>query len=95
MSRGRSRLTARLLSDMDIRKRIGWNLRRLRAERGMTQEEFANDSGFDRGYVSGIERGVRNPSALVVARLASALKVDASEFFDADGAARYADGHQK
>lgn len=47
---------------MEIRQRIGWNLRRLRAARDLTQEDFATDSGFDRGYISGIERGVRNPS---------------------------------
>ena len=52
---------------MDIRKRIGWNLRRLRGERDITQEDFATDSGFDRGYISGVERGVRNPSVVVVA----------------------------
>ena len=42
---------------MDVRKRIGWNLRRLRKERGISQEDFATDSGFDRGYISGVERG--------------------------------------
>jgi transcriptional regulator with XRE-family HTH domain len=67
---------------MDIRKRIGWNLRRLRSERDITQEDFATDSGFDRGYISGVERGVRNPSVVVVARIADALGVDISELFD-------------
>lgn len=68
---------------MDIRKRIGWNLRRLRRERGITQEDFATDSGFDRGYISGVERGVRNPSILVLARIAGALSVDPVELLDA------------
>lgn len=67
---------------MDVRKRIGWNLKRLRAARGVTQEDFATDSGFDRGYISGVERGVRNPSALVLARIADALEVDVNELFD-------------
>lgn len=67
---------------MDIRKRIGWNLRRLRRERGITQEDFATDSGFDRGYISGVERGVRNPSILVLARIAGALNVDPVELLD-------------
>ncbi len=75
---------------MDIRKRIGWNVRRLRAQRELTQEDFATDSGFDRGYISGIERGVRNPSVLVLERLCSALKVDVAELFDAGKAAEYA-----
>ena len=67
---------------MDVRKRIGWNLRRLRNERDITQEDFATDSGFDRGYISGVERGVRNPSVTVLARIAEALNVDVSELFD-------------
>ncbi len=67
---------------MDVRERIGWNLRRLRSERDITQEDFATDSGFDRGYLSGVERGVRNPSALVLARLANSLDVDIVELLD-------------
>lgn len=75
---------------MDIRERIGWNLRRLRRERGLTQEEFATDSGFDRAYISGIERGVRNPSALVLERVAGALGVDTAELFDKYAAEAFA-----
>ena len=67
---------------MDIRKRIGWNVKRLRKEREITQEDFATDSGFDRGYISGVERGVRNPSVLVLERIATALEVDVAELFD-------------
>ena len=67
---------------MDIRERIGWNLRRLRDERDLTQEEFAFESGFDRGYISGVERGARNPSVAVVGRIADALRTDVSELFD-------------
>lgn len=65
-------------------------MRRLRKQRGVTQEDFATDSGFDRGYVSGVERGVRNPSALVIERLAMALEVDVVEFFDLEKAQEFA-----
>lgn len=75
---------------MDIRDRIGWNLRRLRKERNFTQEEFATDSGFDRGYISGVERGVRNPSVLVLARIAKALDVDVVELIDPVKAQQFA-----
>ncbi|QDC03079.1 helix-turn-helix transcriptional regulator [Mesorhizobium sp. 8] len=75
---------------MDIRDRIGWNLRRLRKERNFTQEEFATDSGFGRGYVSGVERGLRNPSILALARLAKALDVDVVELFDPVKAQQFA-----
>lgn len=67
---------------MDVRLRIGKNLQALRKARGLTQEAFANESGFDRGYVSGLERGVRNPSALVLARIAAALEVDIAALFE-------------
>lgn len=67
---------------MEIRKRIGWNVKRLRAERELTQEDFATDSNFDRGYISGVERGVRNPSVLVLQRIATALGVDVADLFD-------------
>jgi len=80
---------------MDVRKRIGLNLKRLRAERQITQEDFATDSGFDRGYLSGVERGVRNPSALVVERIAKALKVDVIELFQLEGATEFARRRQK
>lgn len=78
---------------MDIRKRIGWNLKRLRSERNITQEDFATDSGFDRGYISGVERGVRNPSLLVLERIAKALQVDVIELFDQKSAKEYSMRH--
>lgn len=76
---------------MDVRARIGWNLRRLRKERDITQEDFATDSGFDRGYISGLERGVRNPSVDVLVRITSALRVDVAELFDAKKATSFRD----
>lgn len=60
---------------MDVRKRLASNLRRLRQSKGLGQEKFALEHGFDRTYISGIERGVRNPTILVVERLATALNV--------------------
>lgn len=74
---------------MDVRTRIGWNIRRLRADRALTQEDFATDSGFDRGYISGVERGVRNPSILVLQRIASALNVDVSELLNSGKAMEF------
>ena len=76
---------------MDVRKRIGWNLRRLRKERDITQEDFATDSGIDRGYISGVERGVRNPSVLVLVRIAAAIGNDIAELFDAEKAEEFAE----
>jgi transcriptional regulator with XRE-family HTH domain len=77
---------------MDVRQRIGWNLRRLRKERKISQEDFATDSGFDRGYISGVERGVRNPSLLVLDRIAAALQIDIAELFDVEQASNFSNG---
>lgn len=64
---------------MDVRHRLAANLRRLRNEAGLSQEDFANANGFDRTYISGMERAVRNPTLLIVERLATALGVDVTE----------------
>lgn len=61
---------------MDGRARLAWNLRRLRGERGLSQEVLAVDSGVAAPYLSGIERGVANPTVDVLDRLAEALGVE-------------------
>lgn len=60
---------------MDIRRRLARNLVRLRRERGWSQEQLADEAGLHRTYVSGIERCVRNPTLLILERLAKALKL--------------------
>jgi transcriptional regulator with XRE-family HTH domain len=60
---------------MDIRKQIGRNVRRLRLDRRLSQEILARDADIDRTYMSGIERGVANPSAVLLSRMAKVLKV--------------------
>ena len=54
---------------------LGTNVRRLRRQKGMTQEKLAFEAEIDLTYVGGIERGRRNPSLLVMARIARALAV--------------------
>ena len=67
---------------MDVRKRLGLNLRRLREAAGYTQEVFADVAGIHRTYVSDIERGARNPTVEVVDRIAAALKVQPGALLD-------------
>lgn len=54
---------------------VGRNVRKIRQQRRMTQEKLAFEAEIDLTYVGGIERGKRNPSLLVMARIAEALSV--------------------
>jgi transcriptional regulator with XRE-family HTH domain len=60
---------------MDMRRLVGRNVRRIRQERGLTQEQFAELSGFSQQYISDLERGRRNPTIVSLYELAQALSV--------------------
>lgn len=74
-----------MLSDMknssNITVRFGQRVRQLRTELGLSQEAFADKCGLDRTYISGIERGVRNPTLEVIAVIADGLGVRLNELF--------------
>lgn len=57
---------------------FGLNVRRRRESCALTQESLAEKAGLDPTYISGIERGVRNPSVLSIVRVAKALGEPAS-----------------
>ena len=67
---------------MDIRVKFGERVRLRRELLGLSQEEFAFQSGIHRTYVSGVERGIRNPSLTMVERIAKALDMSFSELLD-------------
>ncbi len=60
-------------------QKLGKRVRELRKQKGWTQEKLEEHSGFDRTYISDIERGVRNPSVKSLEKLAKALKVRAAD----------------
>lgn len=60
---------------MDIRKLVGRNIARIRHEKRLTQEEVEARSGFSQQYLSGLERGKRNPTVMTLYELAQALEV--------------------
>lgn len=60
---------------MDMRKLVGQNVKRIRQEKGLTQEQFSLASGFSQQYISGLETGHRNPTVVTVYELAKALGV--------------------
>ncbi|SIN65694.1 DNA-binding transcriptional regulator, XRE-family HTH domain [Parasphingorhabdus marina DSM 22363] len=67
---------------MDIRKQFGANVRKHRQATGLSQEQFALQHDIDRTYVSGIERGKRNPTIVIVNKFAKALDVSIADLFD-------------
>lgn len=67
---------------MDVRHRLAANMKRLRRERGWSQETLADEAGLDRTYISGIERVVRNPTVTVIDRISVALECRLSELLD-------------
>lgn len=67
---------------MDIRHRLAANLRRLRNEKGWSQEDYADRAGIHRTYVSDIERGARNPTITVVEKLAKPFEIKAGALLD-------------
>jgi transcriptional regulator with XRE-family HTH domain len=60
---------------MDMRKLVGKNFARLRREKGLTQEQIEERSGFSQQYLSGLERGNRNPTVITLYELSQALGV--------------------
>jgi transcriptional regulator with XRE-family HTH domain len=61
---------------MDMRKLVGRNFGKLRREKGFTQEQFAGDLRLQpQQYVSGLERGRRNPTVVTLFHLPNALGV--------------------
>ena len=69
---------------MDLRVQLGINVQRIRRERGWSQEELAFRASLHRTYISGVERGVRNPTISVVGRLAEALQVAPAALLELD-----------
>jgi transcriptional regulator with XRE-family HTH domain len=66
---------------MKARRCVGWNLRRLRAERGLSIETLAGEADVDESHVARIERGTVNSSIDVLERLVRVLGVKMHELF--------------
>lgn len=67
---------------MEVRERLGKNLKALRRQKGWSQEEFAHQADIHRTYISDLERGARNPTISVVEKLAVALNVSMGQLLD-------------
>lgn len=70
---------------MDMRKLVGRNFARLRQEKDLTQEAIAERSGISQQYLSGLERGQRNPTVITLYELARALGANPVDLLRSDG----------
>ncbi|WP_439366169.1 helix-turn-helix domain-containing protein [Bradyrhizobium sp. DASA03005] len=66
---------------MNARALVAWNVRRIRVDRGIPQEQLAYDAGIDRSYLGGIEQQKKNPSIDLLDRIARTLGIHLSELF--------------
>ena len=62
-----------------ISKKLGANIKRIRTEKGMTQGDIFSALKLDRGYVSSLESGKRNPTLAMIEKIAGALGVKSDE----------------
>ena len=67
--------------DEAIKVAFGRRLRKLRTEKGLSQEALALDCDLDRTYIGGIERGERNVSLINIEKIAAALGIPVRELF--------------
>ena len=58
---------------MDMRRLVGRNVKAARLKAGLSQEQLAERSGFTQQYLSGLERGQRNPTIVSLYEIAQAL----------------------
>ena len=73
---------------MDARTLVARNIRRIRVERGLSQEALAVDAEIDKTYVSRLERNLENPTIGVLERVARALECEIVELFASAGSGR-------
>jgi transcriptional regulator with XRE-family HTH domain len=70
---------------MNIQLLFGQNVRLIREKKGWSQDRLSEESNLHRTYISGIERGVRNPTITIVHKLALALDASLADLFNDQG----------
>jgi transcriptional regulator with XRE-family HTH domain len=72
------------LISMDIKEKIGFRLRELRTDKGLSQEKFSFECGLDRTYIASIEQGKHNVSIVNIEKIAKAFDMSVSAFFNSN-----------
>jgi transcriptional regulator with XRE-family HTH domain len=67
---------------MNIKVKFGENVKKLRLEKGLSQEAFAHLANLDRTYIPSIEKGERNVSIVVIEKIAKALNIEITKLFE-------------
>ena len=67
---------------MTINKQLGYRIRYLRQNKGLSIEALALEAEINRNYLGDLERGLRNPTVVVLNKIAKALDVDLSTLFE-------------
>lgn len=70
---------------MDVRRLVGRNVKRLRDARGLTQEAFAVQTGLTQQYLSGLERGLRNPTVVTLFHISHTMGSTPAALLTPDG----------
>lgn len=65
-----------------VQQRFGTQVRKLRNARGWSQEHLAERASLHWTYVGGVERGERNPTLVVIARIAKAFGISIQDLFE-------------
>ena len=67
---------------MTISKQLGYRIRYLRQNKGLSIEALALEAEINRNYLGDLERGVRNPTLVILNKIAKALEVDLAVLFE-------------
>ena len=67
---------------MTVNKQLGYRIRYLREEKGLSIEALALEADINRNYLGDLERGTRNPTVAVLNKIATALNISLSELFE-------------
>ncbi|AUI38376.1 control protein C.BclI (plasmid) [[Bacillus] caldolyticus] len=70
-----------MINEIEIKRKFGRTLKKIRTQKGVSQEELADLAGLHRTYISEVERGDRNISLINIHKICAALDIPASTFF--------------